>query len=370
MSGSVLRFPWSSRTLSSAAARGGAERALKTPTGERRGRDSELQLEDPEQLLAVCDLLRRRMESSPAEILPEAEFFFRYLETPVRPVGRFDEREYYLGEFALTAGIACRFLARRAEGRQWFDRAESYFVLVQNSSAHVARVAYQRLAIRAEERAFEEVSEFAARWFDVFTSLELPEEALKCRFLQAHALKETARYEEAKQAFREIEEAARRLENDTLTAIAAENLFQIHAFVGEAEEAIAQAEQAAPVFRRLNNRVNLAKLQLGLGYLKRSQHELNDSIEAFRDAQKQFAEIGMSADVAATHLVVADLLIDAGQPAQAEWEIRAALPVIDELKLVPEGIAALSLLRDSVRRRQIDRQALRNLNGYFEELKS
>ena len=76
----------------------------------------------------------------------------------------------------------------------------------------------------------------------------------------------------------------------------------------------------------------------------------------------------MRADVAAVHLVIADLLLENGQDKQAEWEIRQALPIIDEYKLVPEGFAALTLLRESLRRQKIDRQALRNLHGYFEEL--
>ena len=51
-------------------------------------------------------------------------------------------------------------------------------------------------------------------------------------------------------------------------------------------------------------------------------------------------------------------------------EILSALPVLDELNMVPEGIAALSLLRESIRQQRINRQALRDLHGYFEDLKS
>lgn len=370
MPADVIRFPWHSATLSLEAARAAAQQVLATPLADRAAKASELHLEDAEQLLALCDLLRGRLESSPSTVRDDAEFLYAFLEVPKRPIGKFEEREYYLGELALTAGIACRLLARREEARRWFDRAETVFVLTQNSSAHLARLGYQRLAVRAEERQFDAVMELSKRWSESFVALGLPEEALKCRFLEAHALKETDRLAEAKQAFREVGQEAKRLCNDTLAAIAAQNLCQIHAFVGEAEEALRMAREAAPIFRRLDNRVNLAKLQLGLGYLLRGQRQLDPAIEAYRDAQRQFAEIGMQADVAATHLVLADLLLDAGQPAQAEWEIRSALPVIEEFKLVPEGIAALSLLRDSVRQRQIDRQALRSLNGYFEELKS
>ena len=94
----------------------------------------------------------------------------------------------------------------------------------------------------------------------------------------------------------------------------------------------------------------------------------DSAIDAYRRRNTNSREIDMRADVAAVHLVIADLLLDNGQDKQAEWEIRQALPIIDEYKLVPEGFAALTLLRESVRRQKIDRQALRNLHGYFEEL--
>ena len=40
-----------------------------------------------------------------------------------------------------------------------------------------------------------------------------------------------------------------------------------------------------------------------------------------------------------------------------------------DLKMVPERLAALSLLRDSLRQQKINRHALRDLHGYFGENK-
>lgn len=370
MNGDLIHFPWRQLGLSSGAARRSAENILATPIATRQTIHGQVKLEDPEQLLCCCEILRNRLETAPADVRDDAEFFFGFLEKPRRRIGRFDEREYFLGEFALIAGTACRILALRDRARQWFDRAEPNFVLANLSSAHISRVAYQRLALRLEERDLEAIADIAPRWVDAFAQLDLPDDSLKCRFLEAHALKETERLEESKHAFREIRDHAKAIGSWKLAAIASENLFQVHAFLGEADLARQEADYAMPLLRKFENRIGLAKLQMGLGYLFRSEGSAQASIEAFRDAQKQFSELGMRADVAATHLVLADLLLDSNQPAQAEWEIRAALPVIDELKLVPERVAALSMLRDSMRRRQIDRQALRSLNGYFEELKS
>lgn len=370
MTASLIPFPGKGYTLSPEEAKIAAESVLATSIEQRRERSAELNLEDPEQLLWICTSLWRLGEIEPAKAHREAEFFYGFLESPKRQIGIFDEKDYYLGEFALIAGGCSRILSKRVQAKEWFDVAETHFVLAHNASAHVARLAYQRLALKLEEREFESVLHLAPRWADCFARLDLPEDALKCRFLEAAALKETGRLEEVKRSFQEIKLEAGKRRFDRLMGMASESLFQVHAFLGEVSEAVTEAREAAVILRRLDNRVNLAKLQLGVGYLLRSQGNLAESVEAFRGAQQQFAEIEMHADVAATHLVLADILLDAAQPAQAEWEIRAALPIIDELKLVPEGIAAVSLLRDSLRRREIDRHALRSLNGYFEELGS
>src|SRR6185312_12384597 len=96
----------------------------------------ELRLENPELLLSVADMLTTRIEGSPGNVRDEAEFFYRFLEAPRRKIGEFDEREYFLGEFAYLAGGANRILFHRDDARRWFDRAESNFVQTANPSVH------------------------------------------------------------------------------------------------------------------------------------------------------------------------------------------------------------------------------------------
>jgi hypothetical protein len=140
--------------------------------------------------------------------------------------------------------------------------------------------------------------------------------------------------------------------------------------MGDSENAIEASRKAIPVLTRLNDRVALAKVQWGLATLLREVGQTAASIDAYRTARQQFHRIGMRADEAALGLVVADLLLESGKDQEAMREILAALPVIDELRMVPEGVAALSLLRESLRHPKINRQALRDLHGYFEDLKS
>jgi tetratricopeptide (TPR) repeat protein len=296
----------------------------------------------------------------------EAEFFYDFLKS--RPqVGLYDEREYFLGEFALLAGTACRFLFLREEARRWFERAEAWFVLTANSSVNIARLAYQRLALKLEERAFDEVLELTPMWIDAFTSLELREDAVKCRFLEGNALRETGRTDDAITVFQEVSRDAELLGNVNLLAQGVGNLGQLFRLRGNLHDALECAQRALPLLQQVNNRVGLAKLQWFVGDICREQGKLGDAVDAYRAGLRDAEEIGIRGDVAAIHLVLADVLLDAGFDRQAEWEIRAALPIIEEEKMVPEGYAALALLQESLRRRKIDRQALRNLHGFFQD---
>jgi tetratricopeptide (TPR) repeat protein len=355
------------RSMSSRDGEAAAMRVLEVPIDERLSRATELAMDDPETLLALCGVLRSQWETRPDVVRSDAEFLYLFLKEPKRKIGLFDERDYFLGELALIAGTTCRFLSRREEANRWFDRSESAFRNTMNAIADWARLSYQRLALRAEERRFEEVMELAPALVETFQKLEMGEDALKCRFLEAAVLRETDRLSEAREVYLVICEEAERAGQEKLLASASYNLVQIYSLQGNAQEAIAESRRALPALRRQENRIGMAKLQLGLAFLFRETGKRSEAIETFRAAQSEFHEIAMHADVAAIQLVVADLLLDSGRAAEAEQEILAALPVIEEYKLVSEGVAAFSLLKESVRQRKIDREALRNLHGFFED---
>ena len=374
MTGELLpfRFPVVASGVTSAEAREAATAFLAAGSENRSNGLSEFHLDNPETMLALCQLLDSTIESSPAEVLEAARCAYDSLEgIPGGTAGfLFDEREYYLGELALIAGCSCRFLTLRDEARLWLDRASAWFLLTANTGGDVARVAYQRLALKLEERQFSEVLRSIPPLLESFRRGNANELALKCRYLEGVALKETGRLDEAVSLFEEISAQAKALNSARILGSTYVILIQLHSELNHAAETLTLVQEATPFLRSTNNRVALAKLQWGVGMLMRTQSRPAEAIEAFRASQLEFQEIEMRADVAALHLIIADLLLETGQDRQAEWEIRAALPVIEQLKMVPEGFAAMSLLRESLRRRVIDRGALRKLHGYFEEISS
>lgn len=368
MSGRVI--PFKGRPLSSEAGMQAAERVLATPFDERLQKVRALHLEDPETLLALCGTLRNRMTTSPSAVFDEAEFLYRFIESPRREIGLFDERDYFLGEMALIAGGACRYLSRREDAWIWFDRSEAGFRHTMNAPGELSRLAYQRLAERFEERQLDLVLELLPSLVESFQKLGMYEDALKCRFLEGLAHVEKDEPAQAVSVFNQICARAEERGLDRLMGEAYVNLVHAHAMLGEAGAAVEASRRAIPVLQQLDDRIALAKIHWGLGILLRESGHYAEAIDSCRKAQEDFEAIGMRADIAALNLVVADLLLEEGKSVEALREISEALPVISELKMAPEGMAALSLVRESVRRQEVNRQALRELHGYFQELQN
>lgn len=365
MAGRVLRFP--GRPASIEEADRSAARVFEVPISERRKRSAELQLDDPETLLSLCRKIREEIDARPVRAHEEAAFLYDFVSIPKRPIGLFDERDYFLGETALLAGTAARILARRDEATRWFERAEGSFRLTVNAVADWSRVSYQRLALLLEERRFEEVLERLAPLVDSFERLDMEEDALKCRFIEGLTRVELGDLPAAARTFERLCGEAEALHSDNLFASALGNLVHVHGLLGNTDQALARSKQALPILERLGKRIHIGKVHWGVGSLLRAKGQSEAAIEAYGHARDEFAELGMVADVAATRLMIADLRLELGDEAAALREILLALPIVDAYKLVPEGVAALALLRESVRQQKVDPQALRDLHGFFEE---
>lgn len=370
--GELRHFP--RRPLTPEEAQRATESLLATPISERGEKARALFLDDPDTVIPLLKMLEDRLEGNPAGVLEDAEFLYRFLEG-LGADGRdelylFDERAYFMGEAARIAATACRQTSRREEARRWIDRSEANYRSTLNCEPNLARLAYQRLALYTEERRFEEVLELVPPLVESFKTHRMAAEALKCRFLEGIVHWENGQLREALEVFQGARREAQELGNEALDAKATTNVARLYALLGETAEALAYSKTALPLLQRLGYRVGIAKLRWGMGDLLRTQGKLPDAIGAYRGALQEAREVGMRGDVAALHLIVADLLLEVGEDRQAAWEIQAALPIIDEEKMVSEGLAALSLLRQSLRNNRINRQALRELHGFFQDLGS
>ena len=166
---------------------------LAAASEDRTDEMTESLLGDPDCLLAICAEIKDRCDAEPAAIWDEARALYSWLKGSQKSLGLFDERDYFLGECALTAGNASRHLGKREEAEVWFDRAEASFRHTVNPAPLLASVAYARLTLYYDKRQYERVFDLIPSLSESFRRLNMSRERLKCDFLEAMTLKESSR---------------------------------------------------------------------------------------------------------------------------------------------------------------------------------
>jgi tetratricopeptide (TPR) repeat protein len=369
----ILQFPrpQTCPTLSAEESREATLRYLDPVPAERTEGFKEALLSSPDVLFALCARLRDISDSSPAVVGPEAGDTYGWLAASGRQVGLFDERDYLLGEFALVAGGANRLLGKHVDAELWLDRAEASFRHTVNSTPNLANVAYARLALRFQTRRFQDVLELIPSLEQSYERLGMVRELAKSRFLEAMCLKQSARDCEASGKFRFLAESLERSGADP--ALLGHVLIEVGSYCaadGRGDDALREYGRAAALLREADRPMALAHLKVTIGETLKGEGKLTEALTAFRSAVENYLQLEMTTFVAYTRLFVADVLLALDRARQAEWEILQALPTIEEQKMVPEGFAAVALLKESVRRRQADPDALRQLREHLQANKA
>jgi tetratricopeptide (TPR) repeat protein len=356
-------------TLSQLEFRQIAERYLQTPPTDRSEEFACECFSKPEVLLAVCSRLRDLTDISPATVADEAERLYCWLLKSGRSVGVFDEPDYLLGETASLAGAACRFLGKRGEAELWFERAEAGFRHTVNPAPLLAGLAYSRLTLNYDRRLYDRIFELLPSLIASFEKLGMRRDVLKCRFLEGMSLKEVGRLDQAADAFGRLRADPYLAREPRLMALVLVNFGELLSGRGKYADAVSLFREALSLQKECHQPLAVAHLKGVTGEALRQQGLLPQALEAYRAAIEEYEEAGMGTLAAYLRLVAAETLIAMSRHREAEWEIMAALPTIDEQKMVPEGFAAVALLRESVRRRKTDPNALRELREHLQAKK-
>lgn len=337
---------------------------LETPRAGRTEAALRAALSDGDVLTSLCSILWDLINTSPSVVADEAPLIHKWLSTRSEREFFFDERDYFLGEVALLAGGSSRHLGRRSEAESWFDRSDASFRHTVAPAAHLARVAYNRLALRYDMNRHDDVLELLPSAALTFRRLGMQADLAKCGFLEAMSLKMLGR----------LDEAANRLEQLTSSdevdaafrGMALVNLGNLYSSQGSTERALVAYGQARQLLDTGRHSFVLADLKAMVGDTLRGMGRASDAPDAYREAIADYLVLGMSTRAAYIRIVLAEALLEAKKPREAEWEILAALPTIDQQAMVPEGLAAVALLRESVSQRKTDPRALVELRNYLQ----
>jgi tetratricopeptide (TPR) repeat protein len=367
-SAKILAFPSQAAPewLSPKEAELAGRQFLATARSDRSDDYREKFLSSPDVLMSIAAILREDRDVAPASVLLEATEIYQWISSPNRELGLFDERDYLLGEMALIAGGVCRQLGRREEAFLWLDRAEGGFRHTLNAAPGLANVAYARVALRFEMGRYQDVLELTPSLEASFTKLKMDVEAVKCRLLLAMTLKQTGENAKALDLLAGLHEKPFLAANRFLRARILSEVGDLHQFEGRLDLAMQAFEEAVSLLDHETASAVRADLQLFVGGVLQAQGRLSDACEAFRASQRTYLALEMRAQVTYLNLVIAETLISLGRDREAEWEILAALPAIEAMKMAPEALAAVALLRDSVRRRRTDPSALKELRSHLQ----
>jgi tetratricopeptide (TPR) repeat protein len=306
-------------------------------------------------------------DSSPRIVADVARSAYRNLSSSTE-VGLFDERDYLLGEFGLLAGGALRHLGKHDESISWLDCAETAFQRVIPSAPSLARVSYARLALLFDARRFEEIVDLIPLLIHRFRRLEMQVEVRKSEFLWAMALKQCGRDLEAFTQFSALRDV---LEGEGERALLGRVLIETGSYLaaeGRQDEALADFARAAELLSAIDEPMVLGHLNTAIGENLRNQGQIREALAAFRSAVLIYLELQVPRFVAYARIFVADVLLKLNRPREAETEILAALPIIEDQKMVADGFVAIALLKESVRASKTDPNALRELREHLRGL--
>ena len=322
-------------------------------------------LSNPDVLVSVLGLLRDREQVAPGLVAEEASAIYFWVETADWAFGSFDERDYFLAESAYLAGNSSRLLGNRENAIRWLDRADANFRHTVNPAPGLANVAFVRLALQFEIGNLARVLETIPLVRSSFERLGMSSGVAKSLLLHAMTLKCNGQVKNALELLEPVlgwEESKLDL---ALRGRIVSELGDLYQLDGRFELAMTAYGEALGLLRKCETTAATADLKMFVGEAYRQRDSLSVALEAFRAAAADYQELGLTTRLAYLRVFIAETLLRLNRNREAEWEILAALLTIEEKKMVPEGFAAVALLKESVRRRKTDTNALRELREHL-----
>jgi tetratricopeptide (TPR) repeat protein len=343
-----------------------AQDYLSKSPEDRRALGSEAIYRDLDVLLAICGQLRDLANTNPTDVLSEASSIYSWVNEQAQPLGLFDERDFFLGESALLAGNACRMLGDRSATDLWLDRADASYRHTINPAASLARVAYARMTLRYDTGRFSDVLELLPSVAITFQKLRMNAELAKCRYLEASCLKEMGRFDESVQRFEALMASSEFEAEPALRGMSMMSVGNMRSAEGDQQRALDAYRAAQPLLEAGKRYSVLASLKGMVAETLQRLGQVAAAVDAYRESVSDYVRLGMQTRAAYLRVVLSEALLEAGRPREAEWELLAALPTINEQEMVPEGFAAVVLLQESLRQRRTDPKALADLRSHLQ----
>jgi tetratricopeptide (TPR) repeat protein len=314
---------------------------------------------DVEDLFQTLLCLQDRADKDPETIARQASQFYRKIEMSVSRIP-FDLHLYLLGGFARLTASALKHGADQQAAGEWLDLAEDHFRAGVNPEPELARAMFIRLAIFYTIERLDLVLRVAPTLDTTFASYGMEEDRVKGRILWSSTLKAIGRLEEAFELLQPLRQSRPDI-RPALYGYILRECGDLHLIWGDYRRGLAELREASSVLKAENELTALPGVVGMIGFAYRAQGMLREAVEFFIESQKAYAELGMRPYESYTGLLVAETLLAMDRSKEAELVVLSVLPSIEAQGMVADGIAAINLLREALRRQKLNPQMLREL---------
>ena len=357
---------WEARVVSLASSQPAIGEYLSLPAEAQSEQLGIRFLSDPAILLAADVRIRNSINFCPSSALRSALSIDAWLSLGTNVKCSEEEHHYFRARGRISVAFGLKHVGRYRDANAWLDRARESCKKVARPEPLLASIELVAVAIAYETRRYDDAVRRARALAEQFDQFGMRSYAARSRYVEALALKELQRDDEAARSFQFVASDLH---------VGVESWMRGMAFVGIAEicgrrgsyldaaECLGHAEvllgSNAPVIAEASLHGIRAEVQ-------RRQGRLDGAISAYRAAIETYEQGGMEALAAYVRVVLAETFLAAGQEAASAAEIYTALPSIERLNLLREGIVAMALLRASLRRQEANPAALHALRTELE----
>ena len=301
-----------------------------------------------EDLFQILLYLQDQRDVDPRETAKTAESFYRSLQKLELPE---DLQEFFLAETAVLVGGALRQVAQPTVVERWAELAEVHVQDDPDPRPTKERIALLRLTCLYEQSRYDLVVKGAAALERSFENLEMDEERIKCRILWAASLKLLGRFQEALDVLKRVREWKPGI-RPSLYGWVLLNSGDLHLVCGDHSLALRDLGEAETLLREGKQFTGLADVHSMISCIYRSQGMLREALHLLKSSRDEHARLGMKSLEAANRMLIAETYLAMGRHRDAEVEIRLAIPVFEDQRMVADAVVGVNLLQEAMRRQR------------------
>jgi len=323
---------------------------------------TEMLTSEPEAIFQALLYLKDHGEADPENVAASATWFYGSIETGLLKVPP-DLHSFFLGEAARLVGNALRLVGKPADVERWTRLAEVHFRSDCNPNPALARVTLLRMALSYDQNRWNFIEKAGPELDLFFAELGMEEDRTKARIAWAASLKLTGRLEEALEILEPLRHARERIRPGLYGWVLLHS-GDIHQLRGNYRLALEELIEAASLLGEGRQLTGLADVNSMISTIFRSHGLLDEALQLLKSSCEEHARLGMKSLEANNRILIAETYLAMCRPKEAELEIRATLPTLQEHAMVAETVVALNLLAEAIRRQQLEPKTPAELRGH------